>query len=277
MNKTLKDTLDVLWFFVTFFLIQLFFLWGTAIVLTLSHGAFSFHNFTVELASIPLDGRLLALSGALSSVTTLLVFFRLKWADASNAYLATRPWGTIAWAVLLALGALIPLEWLYEQLGMSMPAAQEQLLRRILSEPWGYLAVGILAPWAEEAVFRGAILRTLLRFFPGKRHWLAIVLSALLFALAHGNNAQGLHALLMGLLMGWMFYRTNSIVPGIVLHWTNNTVSYILYNLMPQLPDGKLIDLFHGSHQLLLGAVFFSLCIFVPSLFQLSLRMKRGE
>ncbi len=63
----------------------------------------------------------------------------------------------------------------------------------------------------------------------------------------------------MGLLLGWMYYRTGSLVPGILLHWVNNTMAYVLANIMPQ-SDGKLIDLFHGDEKTMYYAVGFSLC-----------------
>ena len=41
--------------------------------------------------------------------------------------------------------------------------------------------------------------------------------------------------------------------------------------------DGKLIDLFHGNDRMMYGGLFFSLCIFLPALFQLGMRMKRAK
>ena len=142
----------------------------------------------------------------------------------------------------------------------------------IMRNRYGYLAVGLLAPLAEEVVFRGAVLRALLRWKEG-RPWLAIAISALLFSAAHMNPAQLPHTFLVGLLLGWMYYRTDSIVPGVVLHWVNNTVAYVMFNLYPN-PDMTLLDLF-GSQQRVLMAVGFSLCIFLPALFQLNQNMKK--
>lgn len=145
-----------------------------------------------------------------------------------------------------------------------------------MREPLGYIAVGIVAPIAEEMVFRGAVLRVLLQLAGDKRHWIAIGISALLFALVHGNVAQGVHATIAGLMLGWLYYRTNSIVPGIVMHWVNNSVAYVMYNLMPEMNDGKIIDLFRGDDMMVYMALGFSLMIFLPSLFQLASRMKRN-
>ena len=109
-----------------------------------------------------------------------------------------------------------------------------------------------------------------------KNHWVAIIISAALFGLAHFNAAQFINALLMGLLLGWMYYRTGSLVPGILLHWVNNTMAYVLANIMPQ-SDGKLIDLFHGDEKTVYYAVGFSLCIMIPSFIQMIIRLKKAK
>ena len=132
----------------------------------------------------------------------------------------------------------------------------------------------MLAPLVEELVFRGAILRGLLRWH--RNPWLGIAISAVLFSVVHMNPAQMPHAFLIGLLLGWMYYRTDSIVPGVVYHWVNNTVAYVLYAFYPD-PDIKLNDIFMGNQQNVLLAVVFSLCIFIPSLLQLNIRMKKAE
>ena len=124
----------------------------------------------------------------------------------------------------------------------------QQIFTSLMKEPWGYVAIGILAPLAEEVVFRGAILRTLLGIMSKKNHWVAIMISAAIFGVVHANLAQFINALLMGLLLGWMYYRTGSLVPGILLHWVNNTMANVLANIMPQ-SDGKLIDRFLGDEK----------------------------
>ena len=106
---------------------------------------------------------------------------------------------------------------------------------------------------------------------------MAIIFSALIFGAIHLNLAQGLHAFVIGLLLGWMYYRTSSVVPGILLHWINNTVAYLMFHLMPQFGDGKLIDFFHGDESLMYKGLGCSLLIILPSLFQIARRMKRTD
>ena len=221
------------------------------------------------------DGMALAIITAASSVVTILVFMLLRWSPFSRTYLRSRPWGVLFWVFVLTFGTIIPSEWLLEQLDMEMPKSMQHMFEQIMSTPVGYVAIGLLAPLAEEMVFRGAILRVLLKVFDRRWHWLPIVISAVLFGAVHGNMAQFLHAMLLGLLLGWLYYRTDSIVPGVVLHWVNNSIAYVIFNLLPQATEGKLIDLFAGNQRAVWMALGFSLCILLPSLFQLNERLKR--
>ena len=219
---------------------------------------------------------LTALTTVFSNVITLIIFLKAKWTPITRNYLQSKPWISLLWVALFTLGAIIPLEFVYEQIGVEMDADTERVFASLMKEPWGYVAIGILAPLAEEIVFRGAILRTLLDMVSKKNHWVAIFISAAVFGLIHGNKAQFINALLMGLLLGWMYYRTKSLVPGILMHWVNNTMAYVLNNLMPQ-SDGKLIDLFHGDEKTVYYAVGFSLCIMIPSFIQMILRLQKPK
>lgn len=208
------------------------------------------------------------------SIITMLLFLLMRWTVVSPKWLRTRPWTVLAWSVVAALGALIPSAWLQEMIP-ELPSLAEDEFEMILSNRWGYLTIGLLAPLSEEMVMRGAILKELLksqRLSP----WGAIALSALFFALIHMNPVQMPHAFLIGLLLGWMYWRTGSILPGIVYHWVNNSVAFVLYRIYPD-PDIKLSDIFQGGQQHVLMAVGFSLLILLPALYQLHLWMRRAE
>ena len=207
---------------------------------------------------------------ALFSLITMAVFLIAKWSVVSRHWVRTRPWFVLFWCVVAALGALVPSVWLQEHMP-ELPNLVEGEFDMIMKDRMGYFVVGLLAPLAEEMVFRGAILRSLLRW--KSNPWVGIVISAILFAVIHMNPAQMPHAFLIGLLLGWMYWRTDSIVPGVVYHWVNNTVAYILYNIYPN-PDLTLLDLF-GSEQKVWMALGFSLLIFLPSLFQLNQRLSK--
>ena len=214
-----------------------------------------------------------------TAVVTILVFLLTRWAEVSPNWIRTRPWLVLAWSVIAAMGALIPSIWLQEQMP-ELPNWLGNEFDMILTDRWGYLAIGLLAPLSEEIVLRGAVLRSLLSkpLLAGRSErvnaWTAIAISAVFFALVHFNPAQMPHAFMIGLLLGWMYWRTGSILPGVAYHWANNSIAYILYNIYPN-PDIKLIDIFKGSEQHVLMAVGFSLLILIPAIYQLHLWMRR--
>ena len=211
-------------------------------------------------------------STAIVSILVIVVFLWARWAEVSPAWLRTRPWAVLLWSVIAALGALIPSAWLQEQMP-ELPNWMENEFDMLLGNRWGYVSIGLLAPLSEEIVFRGAILRSLLKSSP-MPVWGAIAVSAVFFALIHFNPAQMPHAFLIGCLLGWMYCRTGSILPGVAFHWANNSVAYVIYNLYPD-PDMKLIDVFKGSQQHVLMAVGFSILILLPAIYQLHICMRR--
>ena len=265
---------DVVLYLIIFIVVQIIMMYAGAGIWAGIKG--EGYQATLQSASTGGNAILTALVQVFSSVITLIIFLKTKWTLLTRGYLLSKPWGTLLWVALFSLGTIIPLSFLYEQLGIEMDENTQQIFTSLMKEPWGYVAVGILAPLAEEVVFRGAILRTLLGIMSKKNHWVAIIISAALFGLAHFNEAQFINALLMGLLLGWMYYRTGSLVPGILLHWINNTMAYVLTNIMPQ-SDGKLIDLFHGDEKTVYYAVGFSLCIMIPSFIQMIIRLKKAK
>lgn len=265
---------DVVLYLIIFIVVQIIIMYAGAGIWAGIKG--EGYQATLQAASTGGNAILTALVSAFSSVITLIIFLKTKWTPLTRGYLLSKPWGTLLWVALFSLGTIIPLSFLYEQLGIEMDENTQQIITSMMKEPWGYVAVGILAPLAEEVVFRGAILRTLLGIMSKKNHWVAIMISAAIFGLVHANLAQFINALLMGLLLGWMYYRTGSLVPGILLHWVNNTMAYVLTNIMPQ-SDGKLIDLFHGDEKTVYYAVGFSLCIMIPSFIQMIIRLKKAK
>lgn len=213
----------------------------------------------------------------ISSVLTIALFYKLRWTPCSGAYINTRPWFTMFWVVCLTIGTIGPLSYLTELLGITLPDTYNELFKNIMDNRWGFITIGIIAPIAEEFVFRGAILRVLSKAAGEHRQWVAIALSAALFAIVHGNMAQGVSAFLCGLLLGWMYVRTGSIVPGVVYHWVNNSSAVLFYRLMPQSADMNFVDFFGGDMKRVALAIVFSLMIFGAALFQLNQRLTKPQ
>ena len=213
----------------------------------------------------------LVVSSVAANLATIVIFLWRHWGRVGKKFLSARPMATLGWAMAAAVGVVVPSVWLQE-LMPPLPDVSSEALLKMIHTTGGYFAIAIMAPVAEEVVFRGAILRRLLSVMHNK--WGAICISAALFALVHGSPVQMPHAFLMGWLMGWLFMRTDSVVPGIVFHWMNNSIAYFLVLLMPN-PEMKLIDLYGGNQTSLVLSIVFSLCIFIPSIVQLNQRMRK--
>lgn len=279
MNKTMKSILNTAWYLVVFLMIQAVCMIAVGICTLVIQGMdFSLIASKIAHGALPADGKTMTVAFAVTGLLTALVFTRCRWTPLSRTYLQSRPWGVLFWTVILALGTLIPAQAVLEMTDLQMPETTERLFAEIMRHPMGYFAIGIIIPLAEEMVFRGAILRTLLTLTSRKQHWIPIIASAILFGAIHGNMAQMAHAVPMGILMGWLYYRTGSIIPGLAVHWVNNTAAYVAINLLPPgMTDTRLADVFQGNEQTVWLAILFSLCMFIPALLQLNIRLKKAD
>ncbi len=89
----------------------------------------------------------------------------------------------------------------------------------------GFLTIVIIAPFLEELIFRGVILKRFLDKYSTNK---AIVLSAVIFGIAHANPWQFIGAVLIGIAIGWVFVKTKSILPGMFMHFVNNFTGFVL-------------------------------------------------
>ena len=84
------------------------------------------------------------------------------------------------------------------------------------------LTVGIVAPFTEEFIFRGVIYKTLNKRISIK--W-SIIIQGILFGVFHMNLIQGTYAAFLGILFGYLTYKSKSIWPAIIMHITNNIIA----------------------------------------------------
>lgn len=87
-----------------------------------------------------------------------------------------------------------------------------------------FIMVCILAPILEELIFRGLILRGLLN--KGNNPWFSIILTAFLFGAAHMNPWQFMGAGFLGVIFGYIYWRTQSLILCILLHFLNNLIAF---------------------------------------------------
>ncbi|MBR1707180.1 MAG: CPBP family intramembrane metalloprotease [Bacteroidales bacterium] len=115
-----------------------------------------------------------------------------------------------------------------------------------------FLVVAIFAPVFEEWLCRGMVLRGLLKHM--KPVW-AIVVSALFFAVIHANPWQALNAFILGVVMGYVYYKTGSLLLTMLIHFLNNGTSVILSNIESLKDYDFWIDMMGGQTYMVAYAV----------------------
>lgn len=86
------------------------------------------------------------------------------------------------------------------------------------------IVIGISAAVCEEVFFRGVIQRGFERFGAVK----SILMTAFLFGLMHQDFQKLLGTFLLGALIGFIVYRTDSLYGGMAAHFSNNFISVVL-------------------------------------------------
>ena len=86
-------------------------------------------------------------------------------------------------------------------------------------------SMAVLPAIFEELVYRGIVMKGLLSKF---KPWIAITVSAILFALMHGSLDQTFFQLFLGLILGFVAYKTHNIIYPILIHFFNNVIVLIL-------------------------------------------------
>ncbi|CAM2977825.1 type II CAAX endopeptidase family protein [Hathewaya histolytica] len=105
--------------------------------------------------------------------------------------------------------------------------------------------LSIFAPIFEEIIFRGLLFKGLLKRYDYLK---AIIASSIFFAIIHGDIKQGINAFILGIILAIVYYRTNSLLPCIFLHFVNNFIYVLsLYGIRIKSSNFSLIELVIGA------------------------------
>lgn len=115
--------------------------------------------------------------------------------------------------------------------------------------------VCFLGPILEEIIFRGFILKSMQRF----GNLTAIIVSSILFSMFHLNLVQFVNPVLMGIVLAFIAIKSKSIVPSIIAHVFNNSITFIATGVST-LERPLLIGIF-GAVYLFVGVTAFILFI----------------
>lgn len=127
-------------------------------------------------------------------------------------------------SVLMVLGVMNVSNILLEFL--DLPNLMQDQFVNMSRNVFGFVAISVLGPVAEELTFRVGIECYFLQrgFSPRK----AILVSAAIFGIVHVNPVQVAYAFCLGVVFGWLYYRTGSALPTIIGHILNNCMAALI-------------------------------------------------
>lgn len=191
-----------------------------AIIAAVSGGAGS-------LAERMSSGPMSALSYALSMTLTIvgvLIYRKLRRGKGKMFRLSMRGFNPmlILWGFVLVLITGIVIEPVLNL----FPESFLDLLNQMgANGGWSVLMLAVLAPVMEEVLFRGILLEAVREKYSSGR---AIVVSALMFGVIHIIPQQVVNAFVIGLILGFIYVRTDSLWPVIIIHALNNAMAYVI-------------------------------------------------
>lgn len=155
-----------------------------------------------------------------------------------------------------------------------------------------FLFIGILSPIIEEILFRKVLLNKL-RCYGDK---IAIITTALLFGLFHGNFSQFFYAVVLGMVFAYVTLKTGTIKYSIILHILINmmgnvvgtlslkssiltsifgicVIIFTIAGLILFIKNRNKISLLNGSFEIPKGAVFKTTCLNFGMILNFTLNM----
>lgn len=98
-----------------------------------------------------------------------------------------------------------------------------------------FIKTAVVPAFIEEFAVRGFLLQSMRKLGDG----FAIVMSSLIFSLLHANAVQIPFAFMAGLVLGYVFCKTNSIWVSIAVHFLNNAFSCVETVIFAALPEAS--------------------------------------
>ena len=191
-----------------------------AIIAAVSGGA---ENLAERISSGPMSVLSYALSMGLTIVGAL-IYKKLRRGGGKAFRLSMRGFNpmSILWGFVLILITGIVIEPLLELFPESFLKIVDQMG---MHGGWSILMLVVLAPVMEEVLFRGILLESVRSKYNSGR---AIVVSALMFGVIHFIPQQVVNAFVIGLILGFIYVRTDSLWPVIIIHALNNAMAYVV-------------------------------------------------
>jgi membrane protease YdiL (CAAX protease family) len=208
---------------------------------------------------------------ACQAIAYLLGLFLILRTHAPDAgirdFVGARPTSPLFYPLAVLLGGAleIPANALYNAIERRWPSQAEDTLGKLFQGAAApkraliMLVVVVCGPVLEEVFFRGALFRPMRKLHPGG---MVVLVTAVLFALAHPAFQMYVPIALVGLALGVVRLASGSILPSMVVHATFNAVPFVAMILSPGSADSDapmapwLVVAGTAATLVILGAVF---------------------
>ena len=137
---------------------------------------------------------------------------------------------------------------------LALPDMLASEMMGLSTSAMGIATIGFVGPIVAEVVFREGVMGSYLR--GGVKPWVAIVVSAVVFGVSHLNPAQTPFAIVVGLMLGYVYWQTGSIVVPCIIHVFNNCMSLLqTYILGDAMQDYSLVAEVGGTAPAIITAI----------------------
>lgn len=173
----------------------------------------------------------------------------------------------VLWGVVLVMVTSVVLEPL---LMMFPDQYLENLYDAIGVGGWAIMTSIVAAPILEEILFRGILQESLTEKFGG---WRGVLLTAAIFGFVHLVPQQVVNSFFIGVILGYIYIKTHSIIPVIIIHAINNAVAFIQIVIFDK---GMVTTRQMISNDIVYWIVYGALCIvFVVAAVNLRQQLRR--
>lgn len=231
------------------------------------------YDYSSLMEVIYKDYMIIALLNCLLTIPFLYLFMRLDRKREMRCGAVLEQWERVRpWAyplvILAGIGSCVVLNHLLIFSGLySLLGDEFEEMSQVLygGNLWlEIFVVGMVVPLTEELIFRGLVYRRLRWFLDPKG---AIILSALLFGVFHGNMIQGIYAFAIGVLLAFVYERYHHLAAPVAVHAGANIMSVLL-------SDSRLFDEVYESDAGFFGMTLVMMVLLVLVLFLILTRVR---
>lgn len=168
-------------------------------------------------------------------VAIIFVWRRIPWRSLGFGKF---DWGTLAIGcglLIFSYGIIFVHNLTLMLLGYDTQGDQIIQLFELIENPvWFFIVGALLAPLVEEIFFRGFLFQG----FRARYGWVkSMLLSSAIFGFAHLDPASLIPTFVLGCLLAYLYHRTNSVWPGVIIHVLVNTFGLGFVYFVSQHPE----------------------------------------